>query len=258
MIRNFPISISSRRLLALAATALLHTVSARGASIAPNTAHPGIALGSGTTIVSTGSLAGTVLADQTVAFENFIPEIPNHPVFSGTLRSLVVQRADTSSLDFYYQLVNTTQTEDLPNDGDIFELTIDQYAGWGFAPDDALDVIYRTDGLTGLTGAGAFTLGTVSPMRGFRDPTAFDTVGFVIETNFLSLPPNNNLEKGETSLFYVVRTAATDFAGTPALVTGVFGATETEAYGPVPEPAAATLMVVGTLALGLRRRRAAR
>jgi hypothetical protein len=257
MIRYIPKTVSIHALLASATVALLCAATSQGVLLPPNTAHPGIALGSGTTIVSTASLAGTVLADRTVAFENFIPEIPNHPIFSGTLRSLVVQRADTSSLDFYYQLVNTTQTEDLPNDGDIFELTIDQYAGWGFAPNDALDVIYRTDGLSGLTGAGAFTLGTVSPMRGFRDPAAFDTVGFVIETDFLSPPPNNNLEKGETSLFYVVRTAATGYAVAPALVTGVFGATETEGYAPVPEPGAIGLMALGALSLGFSRRRAA-
>jgi hypothetical protein len=254
MIRNFPISISSRRLLALAATALLHTVSARGASIAPNTSfNPGVAVGSGTNIIATGSLFGTVLADETISFaESF------GPYFTGTIRSLVVRRADTLTLDFYYQLVNTTAFEEFPNDADIFGLSVDNFGGFGFPSNDALDLIFRTDGLTGLTGAGSFVNGTVGAVTGNREPAAPGSIGFVFATdsgNFFDDP--NNLAKGERSDFLVVRSNAADFANAPAFVMGTFGTATTQAFAPVPEPGVAGLTAFGVLALSLRRRRTA-
>lgn len=254
MIRNCPTITSSHRLLAFAAAALLHTVSVQGAAIAPNTPfNPGVAISPGTTIIATGSLAGTVLADQTIPFAESMGGY-----FTGQLRSLVIQRTDTSTLDFYYQIFNTTTSEMFPNDADIFALAIDNFGGFGFAG-DSLDLIYRTDGLAGITGAGAFVNGTVGAFTGNREPMAPGSVGFVFANDPAAFIDNpTNLAIGETSNFLVVRSNATTFAPSPTFVSGTFGTAPTSAYAPVPEPSIAGLTALGALCLGLRRRRATR
>lgn len=255
MIRNFLLTVPSRAWLASVTAALLCSASTQATLVLPNTPfNPGVTLGPGTNIVATGSLSGTVLADQTDSFAaSFVP------YFTGTIRSLVVQRADTLTLDFYYQLVNTTLYEEFPNDADIFTFTVEDFGGWGFAPNDVLDLLHRTDGLAGLTGAGSFTPGTVAAITGYREAMAPNTIGFTFASDpgdFFDDP--NNLAKGETSEWQVVRTNANAFTNSASFVTGTFGTATTQAYAPVPEPTAAGLLALGALAIGLRRRRPTR
>jgi hypothetical protein len=254
MIQTRPLLTSSNLLLALAATTLLHGISAQAALILPGTPYESSApLGAPTTIAASGSLSGTVLADQKIAFSESMSGF-----FTGTIRSLVVQRADTLKLDFYYQLVNNTAYEEFPNDADIFILSVESFAGYGLPGNDALDLLVRSDGLTGLTGAATFVNGTVAATSGFRDPQAADAAGFIFATlplNFIDDP--NNLGAGETSNFLVIRTNATEYASTTAFVSGTFGTATTQAFAPVPEPTVAGLTAIGALGLGLRRRRVA-
>jgi hypothetical protein len=221
--------------------------------VAPDTAFgTGPALGAGTTIITTGSLAGTVIADQTAPFAESMSGF-----FTGTLRSVVVRRADTSQLDFYFQIVNTTPSEAMLNDSEIYAFTIDDFGGYGFAG-DALDMTYRTDGLAGLTGAGAFTNGTVAQLSAYREPLAPGSAGFMFASSPIFFDDPNNLTLGETSQFAVIRTSATDFEASNALVLGTYGTGMPASYRPVPEPTAAGLVAIGTLGLCLRRRRATR
>jgi hypothetical protein len=261
MIRTFPIAAASNCLLTLAAATLLSAFSAQAALVAPGTPfNPGVPIGAGTTIAVTGSLFGTVLADQTIPFAELNPDGgPEGPFFTGTLRSVVVQRADTSTLDFYYQVINTTPSELFPGDAEIFALAVENFDGFGFAPNDAVDLIFRTDGLSGLLSAPAFVNGTAAAFTGYREAMTGGSVGFQF-ANDPAAPLFNptNLKMGETSNFLVVRTTASQFGIAPTLVFGNFGTAITQAYAPVPEPAAATLLAAGALALGLRRRRATR
>jgi hypothetical protein len=257
MIQTRPIPTSSIRILALAATALLQGISAQATLVLPGTSYESSTpLGPATNIAATGSLSGTVIADQTTAFAESLSGF-----FTGNIRSLVVRRTDTATLDFYYQLVNNTVFEEFPNDADIFVLSIENFAGFGFPNNDALDLIVRTDGLSGLTGlasAGTFVNGNLAATAGFRDPQAAAAAGFIfatLPTNFIDDP--NNIGKGDTSNFIVIRSAATDFAAAPAFITGTFGTAVTQGYAPVPEPTVAGLTAIGVLGLGLRRRRAA-
>jgi hypothetical protein len=257
MIQTRTFLTSSNRLLALAATALLHGFSAQAALILPGTAYDSsVPIGPATNIIASGSLSGTVIADQTTAFSESL-----NGFFTGTIRSLVVRRADTSTLDFYYQLVNNTALEEFPNDADIFLLSLENFSGFGAPGTDALDLIVRNDGLTGLSGlasAATFVNGNIGATSGFRDPQAPSSAGFIfatLPTNFIDDP--NNIGKGDTSNFVVIRSSASDFAAAPAFVTGTFGTAVTQAYSPVPEPTVAGLTAIGVLGLAVRRRRAA-
>lgn len=259
MILTRSISTTGPRLLALTAAAWLAAVGGYAALVEPNTSfNPGVPVGPGTTIIATGSLFGTVLADQTIAFAESNPNNhPAGPAFVGTLRSLVVQRADTSKLDFYYQIANTTLSEQFPNDADIFAFNVYNFGGFGFA-NDALDMVFRTDGLSGLSLAGTFVNGTIGANTGNRDPMEPGSVGFFLASNpGFPFDDPNNLAKGETSNFFVVRSNATSYANSPSLISG-FGTAVTQAYAPVPEPGVAGLAALGALGLGARRRRAVR
>lgn len=239
-------------LLAGALCALL-TAHSPAASVAPGTAFTaGVALDPGTTnSLLGGSLAGTVLADVTSPFVDM--NVPAN--FQGTLRSLVVRRTDTSTLDFYYQLANTSPAPQPLEDPEIFRFTLDGvFSGFGFAGDN-LGVIYRTDGLADLIGAGTFANGTEGPVTADRDTDPAGGVGFQFSTDpLLSFDDPRNVDAGEVSRFLVVRTTATEFTSAPGAVSGLGVAQISTSFAPVPEPGAVALFGFGALAFGLRRR----
>jgi hypothetical protein len=258
---------------ALVAGILSLTTATQAAIVAPNTLEiPGVALGGGTNLGADPTLAGAVIADQTINFAS-------NPAgaFTGSLRSLVVRRTDNSQLDFYYQLANTTPNIPVGAGADIFRLTLGGFDGWGTNPGDGLTVNYRTDGLAGISGAGATVNGTKSAFSSDRDPgIPGKGVGFDFDSShFVNLNPGGattapgNVEPGQTSNFLLIRTKATSttafpgFANIPrsAVVSGA-GTSLVSAFTPIPEPATALMGLalssfIGCTHFGRSRRRKA-
>lgn len=232
---------------------------------------PGVPLTTGTTFVLDPSLAGAVLADQTIPFAN--------SGFTGSLRSLVVQRTDNSQLDFYYQVANTSNLAPLNtpagNGADIFRLTLGGFDAFASVPGNNLTVNHRTDGLTGITGAGAVVVGTKAAFSADRDPgIPGKGVGFDFDlSHFINLNPGGastapgNVDSGQTSNFLLVRTRAVNSGAFPgfsnvnnsAVVSGA-GTSLVRAFAPIPEPATvlvglALTSFVGCAEFGRSRRR---
>lgn len=177
------------------------------------------------------SLAGSVLAQQTVTFSE-----PSS-LFTGTLRSVVVLNT-TGTLDFYYQLANTTPGG--PGLGsDIFRLTLEGFTGFGTLPGDTLLVGTRSDGLAGISGTGAFSVGTSPGYSADRDPgiASLGAVGFDFDpSQFLGGP--GNVDSGEVSQFLLIRTNARLYELVTTEIISGFGTAVTTGFAPaVPEPA---------------------
>ena len=104
----------------------------------------GILLPAGGTVLTPGSanLGGTVVADITSPFA-----APGG-LFTGMLRSLAVRELG-GTFDFYYQLTNTSTNPLEFIDGFVAS----NFTGF------STEVNWSTNGLTGLAGAGAFSLG---------------------------------------------------------------------------------------------------
>lgn len=189
---------------------------------------------------------------------------------TGTLRSLIVNRGGFR--DYYYQLTNTSTS---PLSGqDIFRMTV-----VGFDPTDVLAVTYRTDGLAGISGAGAFAVGTKAPYSADRDVAGDGNVGFdfdpsrFINTNIGG--PNSapgNVDAGDISDFIVVQTSrlaaafdgadagelafdlSPDFPPGRAIISGA-GTMIVGAQAPVPEPGTSVLLALGLIGIGAARAR---
>jgi hypothetical protein len=186
---------------------------------------------------------------------------------SGTLRSLVVDNG--AGLEYYYQVTNTSPGP-VGAGHDIFRLAIE-----GFTEGS---VTYRTDGLAGIVGAGAYVTGTKGFFSADQDPSipgelAFDfdsTQTFNLDPGGTSTAPDN-LEPGESSYFLVIRpfavacdlgesgvaAFASDGPSFPTVKVTISGGDTAlaTAFGPVPEPATGLLFGSGLLTLGLARRR---
>jgi MYXO-CTERM domain-containing protein len=243
---------SATRALAFAgALSFLAITSASAAVVADGTPfNPGVAL------TGTANYGGTALLDTTTNFAETLT-----PTFTGTLRTVIVQNG-VGTLDFYYQLSNivstTTGQPPVSNaPADIFRLTID-----GFDPFATGVMDYSTNGLAGIAGVNPFVVGNKSPMTADRDPSIGSGVGFGFASN-PGLPEfdPNNLNQGDTSFFMIVRTNATAYTGTTAIVSG-FGTALASTYAPVdvsaiPEPGSALvgMAVMGLCGSGLVRRR---
>ncbi len=133
----------------------------------------------------------------------------------GTLRSVVVQNT-AGTLDFYYQLANTSDVIGVSTD--IFRLTIDGFAGIGLP---ATEVDYRSNGLAGITGAGAFTIGNQAPVAANRLTNLPDSFGFefgLFGSSFIS--QSRNVSAGETSNFLFIRTNETSYFDNRAVISG--------------------------------------
>lgn len=240
--------------LALSGTlSLLALAEAQAAIVAPLTPEvPGVTLGAG--IVNFG---GTLLADQTVAFtEGGLPT----SAFSGTLRSSVVRNAG-GTLDFYYQLANTTTSNSV--DPEIFRLTLNGFDPRFSTSGTSYVSNVVSNGLTGITGGSA--TGTNAAFSVDRDLGILNGgIGFDFgDDHFVddTTAPFTNLQPGQTSNFLIVRTSATQFTDRQALVFGA-GTAFTHAFMPIPEPTTALVGLalgsfIGCAEFGRKRRRRA-
>jgi hypothetical protein len=244
--------------LALSGTLSLLAVAASSAAlVAPLTPEiPGVALGA-----AVNNLGGTVIADQTVPFISAsTPTI----AFTGSLRSTVVRNAG-GNLDFYYQLANTTSTTVNPVDPEIFRLTLNGFDPRFSTSGTSYDVSVISNGLTGITGSGAFSNGTNAAFSADRQVGILNGgIGFDFGDDRSlvaadTTPPFTNLLANQTSNFLVVRTTAKEFTDRQALVFGAASAF-THAFTPIPEPATALVGLalasfIGCAELGRKRRR---
>jgi hypothetical protein len=226
----------------------------------PTPETPGLALDANTL-----GLTGTVVRVLDVPFSDnaLLPNGTPAPFATGLMRSFAVDRG--GALDFYYQLVNTTQGQpDLNNE--FFRLTIEN----GFSPGSVLSV-GNTNTLAGLTaGAGSgFVAGSYAQGAALEDAATADrgvtgpaSIGFDFPTQpplpFIGDP--RNVGVGEASNFLVVRTNTNSIALTRSIVSGAASSFPT-VLAAIPEPTTilmglALASFVGCTELGRKRRRA--
>ena len=209
-------------------------------SPAPET--PGIALDP-----DTSPLTGTVLATLNSPFvDNAMPS----PFASGTLYSLVVDRGG-GLLDFYYQLVNTTETLS-DNTDETTEFFRIKTTG-GFDPSLVISVA-QTDSLSGLDAgnsgfdANQYRAGDKPAATADRDVATLGSIGFDFPTQpplpFIGDP--RNIAPDQASAYLVVRTDATQYRFVNVRISGA-ATSEAMAFAPapVPEPATMPLFLVG-------------
>lgn len=210
-----------RHILAVLAVVVIGTVAARATSLVPGTsipmsleAEPAV----GATIVTTASVPFTALT------------------FSGTLVS-TVWSGDTSNpfggLTFTYQLFN--------NGADAIErLTLSSYAGF------FTDVSYA-----GAAGAPFISVGTeVVPLNAVRTAS-----GNQISFNFRDAAEQATLIAGANSPLLIIQTDSQVWQNSIAgVINSSTANTATFAPAAVPEPATATLVVLGVVACLLERR----
>lgn len=232
----------TKRWVAAIAVIFVSTVSTQAAfvNVAPGTPEiPGVALN------STAGLTGSVVASRS---QNFVS---GGGVFSGTLRSLVVNRG-AGLLDFYYQVQNTTAGP-AGAGADIFRLAINGFTGVALNG-GPVSATFRSDGTVGLAAlpGGFSALGTKGVFSADRDPgvSALGGLGFDFDSSHF-LGGANNVDAGQTSFWMVARTNATAFDANFATVSGAdtaFNVATFTALVPVPEPGST---LAGMLALGL-------
>lgn len=244
---TFPNSLKRLTAPLTGAIALLAISTASAALVAPGTPEsPGVVL-NGTSFVGDSSLAGWVVGDRTVSFNE-----PSN-LFQGTLRTVVVQNFG-GTLDFYFQLANTSNLPPVstgPGLGsDIFRFSLSEFDGFGTGLGDALEISYRTDGLAGVLGLGnPFTVGTKAPFSADRDPALASLGGVGVDfdpTQFLG--GAGNVDSGEVSQFLLIRTNARFFQAVHSEIVSGFGTAITSGYAPVAVPEPATMLA--GLALG--------
>lgn len=233
-------------------------ISSQAVLVLPTTAQvPGAALGA-----AVGNFGGTVVAggDITVPFSDV--SVPSN--FNGTLRTTVVRNAG-GTLDFYYQLANTTTGTNIP-DPELYRLTLNPFSSAYSTSGTSYEAFVINNGLTGITGAAASVNGTVAAFSADRQ-VGVQGNGFGFDfgdDHFLddTTAPFTNLNPGQTSNFLLVRTRATEFVGTTGSAIGAGTATPIRSFAPIPEPT--TILVglaltsfVGCTELGRSRRRKA-
>jgi len=171
-----------------------------------------------------GPIGGSVVASISVPFVA--------PTFSGTLISKIWS-GDTSNpfsggLTFTYELSNDSVSPD-----PIDRFTLSSYLGFG------VDASYSPGAL----------LSPIIPTSVTRNPT-----GNQISFNFTG-PFEGTLLPGASSALLVLQTSATSYQNsTAAIINSSSVNVATFAPLAVPEPAAAALVLLGALALGLRRK----
>ena len=215
--RNWSIAVSAAICLCHAAHGSAVVLPAGGNVLTPGSPNPG----------------GTVFADITTAFTAPLG------LFSGTLRTLAVKEAG-GTFDFYYQLTNTT--------ADPLEF-IDGFVASNFTG-FTTEVDWSTDGLAGITGAGAFSLGSTPSEFATRDLTPPDDLTFFFPFGSLT-----NSGAQNPSAFLFVRTNATDFAPGQVVVSGSGTTPPIASFAPavVPEPSSVLFGIAIVSVIAARR-----
>jgi hypothetical protein len=183
-----------------------------------------------------GNAPGILLADQVQSFSTVVP---GKGIMSGSIESAVYQEGPGGTLDFYYQMNNTSP------DGDSFDRNTDgTFTGF------ATNVGYRIDGVT-LTGT-TFSSSTFFPVQADRKP-AGDVVGFTFNGLFT---PDEDIPVGASSAVLVISTDAHFFTiGSASAIDGGTGTVAAFEPTNVPEPMSFMLLGSGLLCLGLLRRK---
>ena len=186
------------------------------------------ALSPGSSISLTGEVdpvGGTTIGSISVPFVA--------PTFSGTLVSKVISgdanNPFAGGLTFTYQLSNNSFSPD-----PIDRFTLSSYLGF------SVDASYQIGSL----------VGGVLPTSVVRNPT-----GNQISFNFTG-PFEGTLLQGSSSSLLVLQTSATSFQNSFAAIINS-SSVNVATFAPlaVPEPAAATLLILGALSLAVRRKR---
>ena len=217
--RNWSIAVSAAICLCHAAHGSAVVLPAGGNVLTPGSPNPG----------------GTVFADITTAFTAPLG------LFSGTLRTLAVREAG-GTFDFYYQIANTTANPLEFIDGFVAS----NFTGFTTAVD------WSTNGLTGILGAGAFSLGITPSEFATRDLTPPDDVAFFFPFGSLT-----NSAAQNPSAFLFIRTNATDFAPGQVVVSGAGTTPPIRAFAPtvIPELSSALFgMAILSVIAGRRAR----
>lgn len=240
----------------VAAVLSASAISSQAVLVTPATAEiPGAALGA-----AVPNFGGTFITEITAPFVDV--SAPSN--FSGSLRSTVVRNAG-GTLDFYYQLSNTTTGTNIP-DPELYRLTLNPFSAAYSTSGTSYEAFVISNGLTGIAGAPASVNGTVAAFSADRQVGVLGNgFGFDFgDDHFLddTTAPFTNLNPGQTANFLLVRTRATEFTGTTALAIGAGTSTPIRSFQPIPEPT--TILVglaltsfVGCSELGRSRRRKA-
>lgn len=178
--------------------------------------------------------AGTLLASSSQAFTT--------ATYSATLGAAVF-RTGAGTLDFYYQLANTSS---VTQTGQIARTTDFSFAGF------STDVGFRLDGGSVSGDQANFVNGTKAPITVDRNGGVGDVIGFSFNP-----PDSAKVLRGETSRVLVIKTNATNFTtGTTSVIDG--GTRDLATFAPtgtvIPEPMSVLLMGSGLLAVGVLRR----
>lgn len=197
---------------------------------------------------------GTVIATHNEAFaDNAKPT----PFATGIMKSFVVQQPG-GTLDFYYQLVNTTV--------DPLEEFFRIKSIGGFSPGLTLSVA-QTTSLAGLTAglgsgfvAGSYTQGAAleDASTADRDVGSVGSVGFDFSNPPAFIGNPENVGGGESSTFLIIRSNATTYGLFTTEVVSGSASSFPVVFSAVPEPGS---MVFGLGVLGvcfLRNRRNSR
>ena len=229
-----PITVTAKAASLVGAFSLIAISTTQAAFVglpSPTLETPGVSLG-GLTAIGVGK----VVAFQTQAFfDNALPT----PFATGTLNSFVVDRGG-GLLDFYYQVVNTSPGPDPFGDADFYRFKTQG----GFAPGSVLSVA-QTNSLAGLDTSLFPAVAGLTQGAGLQSAATADrdigTPGSV-GLDFPTQPPlpftgnPNDVNAGESSSFFVVRTNTNYFGDIVSAISGSATSYPVGTFAAVPEP----------------------